>query len=56
VGNSQSSLSTLGSAVHFWQRFPRDPAHARRLYAALRELDAAGCEVIRIEAPPETAT
>ena len=42
--------------VHFWLRMPRDPqAYARRLYAALRELDSAGCELILIEAPPETA-
>lgn len=37
-----------------WLRMPRDPeAYARRLYAALRELDGAGCETILIEAPPE---
>jgi L-threonylcarbamoyladenylate synthase len=28
--------------------------YAQRLYAALRELDGAGCESILIEAPPET--
>ena len=27
-------------------------AFARKLYAALRELDAAGCQAILIEAPP----
>jgi len=33
---------------------PRDPqAYAQRLYAALRELDSAGCEQILVEAPPE---
>jgi L-threonylcarbamoyladenylate synthase len=33
---------------------PRDPqAYARRLYAALRELDSAGCERILVETPPE---
>jgi L-threonylcarbamoyladenylate synthase len=38
-----------------WLRMPRDPAaYARRLYGALRELDAAACEAILIEAPPET--
>ncbi|MCS6786244.1 MAG: L-threonylcarbamoyladenylate synthase [Thiobacillaceae bacterium] len=29
--------------------------YARRLYAALRELDGAGCDVILVEAPPTTA-
>jgi len=39
-----------------WLRMPRDPAgYARRLYAALRELDAAGCEQILVEAPPEAS-
>jgi L-threonylcarbamoyladenylate synthase len=34
---------------------PRDPqAYAQRLYAALRELDTAGCELILVEAPPDT--
>jgi len=34
---------------------PRDPQeYARRLYAALRELDAARCETILVESPPET--
>ena len=28
-------------------------AYARKLYAALRELDSAHCEMILIEAPPE---
>jgi L-threonylcarbamoyladenylate synthase len=32
---------------------PQD--YARQLYAALRELDAAGCDVILAEAPPATA-
>lgn len=36
-----------------WLRLPREPAaYAARLYAALRELDAAGCAEILIEAPP----
>ena len=39
-----------------WLRMPRDPAgYARRLYAALRELDAAGCSRILVEQPPEDA-
>ena len=37
-----------------WLRMPRDPAaYAHRLYAALRELDAAGCPQILVEQPPE---
>ena len=37
-----------------WLRMPRDPAgYAHRLYAALRELDAAGCAQILVERPPE---
>jgi L-threonylcarbamoyladenylate synthase len=32
---------------------PREPAaYAQKLYAALRELDTAGCEQILVEAPP----
>jgi L-threonylcarbamoyladenylate synthase len=39
-----------------WLRMPREPArYARRLYAALRELDAAGCSLILVEQPPEDA-
>jgi len=34
---------------------PRDSqAYAQKLYAALRELDTAGCERILVEAPPDT--
>ena len=37
-----------------WLRMPRDPeGYAHRLYAALRELDAAGCAQILAEQPPE---
>jgi L-threonylcarbamoyladenylate synthase len=37
-----------------WLRMPREPhAYAQRLYAALRELDAAGCGEILVEAPPQ---
>jgi len=40
--------------VDFWLRMPRDPAaYAQKLYAALRELDTAHCEMILIEAPPD---
>ncbi|MBI3375074.1 MAG: threonylcarbamoyl-AMP synthase [Betaproteobacteria bacterium] len=39
--------------VDNWLRMPGAPeAYARRLYAALRELDQSGCQVILIEAPP----
>ncbi|HYN11878.1 MAG TPA: L-threonylcarbamoyladenylate synthase [Burkholderiales bacterium] len=39
-----------------WLRMPREPAaYAQRLYAALRELDSAGCETILVEAPPDGA-
>jgi L-threonylcarbamoyladenylate synthase len=38
-----------------WLRMPREPrAYAKRLYAALRELDAAGCEALLIETPPDS--
>jgi L-threonylcarbamoyladenylate synthase len=41
--------------VDYWLRMPREPqAYAQRLYAALRELDTAGCERILVEAPPES--
>jgi L-threonylcarbamoyladenylate synthase len=39
-----------------WLDAPRDPeGYARRLYASLRELDAADADVIVIEEPPEEA-
>jgi len=39
-----------------WRRMPHEPrAYAQGLYAALRELDAANCDEILIEAPPESA-
>lgn len=48
------AFSRPDERVDCWLRMPRDPqAYARRLYAALRELDEAGCERILIEAPPE---
>jgi L-threonylcarbamoyladenylate synthase len=49
------AFSRPDERVDYWLRMPRDaPAYAQRLYAALRELDSAGCEAILIEAPPET--
>lgn len=50
------AFSKPDERVDTWIRMPRDPkAYAQRLYAALRELDEAGCGSILIEAPPETA-
>ena len=50
------AFSRPDERVDYWLRMPRDPhAYAQRLYAALRELDAAGCERILVEAPPDTA-
>jgi L-threonylcarbamoyladenylate synthase len=48
------AFSRPDERVEYWLRMPRDPqAYAHKLYAALRELDGAGCEAILIEAPPE---
>jgi L-threonylcarbamoyladenylate synthase len=50
------AFSRPDERVDYWIRMPREPqAYARRLYAALRELDGAGCETMLIEAPPEDA-
>jgi L-threonylcarbamoyladenylate synthase len=49
------AFSRPDERVDYWLRMPREPlGYAQRLYAALRELDGAGCESILIEAPPET--
>jgi L-threonylcarbamoyladenylate synthase len=49
------AFSRPDERVEYWLRLPREPAaYAHKLYAALRELDGAGCESILIEAPPET--
>lgn len=48
------AFSRPDERVDFWLRMPREPrAYAQRLYAALRELDSAGCEGILVEAPPD---
>ena len=48
------AFSRPDERVDYWLRMPRDASgYAQRLYAALRELDSAGCEAILIEAPPE---
>jgi L-threonylcarbamoyladenylate synthase len=50
------AFSRPDERVDYWIRMPRDAqAYARRLYAALRELDGAGCGAILIETPPDTA-
>jgi L-threonylcarbamoyladenylate synthase len=49
------AFSRPDERVEYWLRMPREPqGYAQRLYAALRELDAAGCELILVEAPPES--
>ncbi|MGH8707961.1 MAG: L-threonylcarbamoyladenylate synthase [Burkholderiales bacterium] len=49
------AFSRPDERVDYWLRMPREPlGYAQRLYAALRELDGAGCESMLIEAPPET--
>ena len=48
------AFSRPDERVEYWLRMPREPqGYARRLYAALRELDEAQCGSILIEAPPE---
>jgi L-threonylcarbamoyladenylate synthase len=50
------AFSRPDERVDYWLRMPREPqAYAQKLYAALRELDGAGCELILVEAPPEDA-
>ena len=59
IASAKASVAVLAFSrpderVDFWIRMPREPkAYARRLYAALRELDGADCETILIEAPPD---
>lgn len=49
------AFSRPDERVDSWLRMPREPkAYAQRLYAALRELDAAGCAAILIESPPQS--
>jgi L-threonylcarbamoyladenylate synthase len=48
------AFSRPDERIDYWLRMPREPqAFAQRLYAALRELDSAGCESILIESPPD---
>lgn len=59
ISKSPGSVAVLAFSrpderVDYWLRMPRDPdGYAQRLYAALRELDGAGCEAILVEAPPD---
>jgi L-threonylcarbamoyladenylate synthase len=47
------AFSRPDERVDYWLRMPRDAeGYARKLYAALRELDSAGCDRILVEAPP----
>ncbi len=49
------AFSRPDERVDYWIRMPSEPqAYAQRLYAALRELDGAGCAAILIETPPAT--
>jgi L-threonylcarbamoyladenylate synthase len=49
------AFSRPDERVDFWLRMPREPhSYAQRLYAALRELDGTGCELMLVEAPPDT--
>jgi L-threonylcarbamoyladenylate synthase len=49
------AFSRPDERVEYWIRMPKDPrTYAQRLYAALRELDGAGCATILIETPPDT--
>jgi len=48
------AFSRPDERVDYWLRMPRDAeGYARKLYAALRELDGAGCDAILVETPPE---
>jgi L-threonylcarbamoyladenylate synthase len=48
------AFSRPDERVDYWLRMPRDAeSYARKLYAALRELDGAGCDAILVETPPE---
>ncbi len=54
AGVAVLAFSRPDARVGRWLRMPRDPAaYAHRLYAALREMDAAGCAQILVEQPPD---
>lgn len=48
------AFSRPDARVRVWRRLPREPrAYAQALYATLRELDAAGCDALLVESPPD---
>lgn len=48
------AFSVPDERVDYWLRMPREPgAYARKLYAALRELDSTQSEILLIESPPD---
>jgi L-threonylcarbamoyladenylate synthase len=50
-------LAPLDAPLRHPVRMPADPmAYASRLYAALHQLDEAGCDLVLVETPPETVT
>jgi L-threonylcarbamoyladenylate synthase len=59
IGRLEEKVAVLAFSrpderVDYWLRMPREPqAYAQKLYAALRELDTAGCDEILVEAPPQ---
>lgn len=53
-GKAVLAFSRPDERVGYWLRMPREAqAYARRLYAALREIDTAGSDEILVESPPE---
>lgn len=51
----QPPLGAAARALRRWRVLPETPAdYGRLLYAALRELDALGCALLLVEAPPPT--
>jgi L-threonylcarbamoyladenylate synthase len=54
IGHSQLPAAGM---PHLWRRLSLDPvAYAHDLYAALREMDHAGVDLIVVEAPPDDLT
>lgn len=51
-----TSQPALADQPHAWRMLPAEPAgYAHELYSALRQADAAGAELIVVEAPPSAA-
>lgn len=56
AGDAASAASAASAGDAMWRALPGDPeGYARGLYAALHDLDDAGCDVIVIARPPEDA-